>query len=306
MQFKGIDSNRDYVRTKSGIPKRIFLCGGDIKNDEYFRLKINKELQKDKYDCTVILAEKALKSYEEQDSNADFLELETYFAALVSIIPIVCESPGSIAELGVFVGDIHIRDKVFIIIEKKYYSGKENDSFIRRGLINSYEKNVSKDKFKICQIDDRLPNKNVKRKDLESVAESIIKHPFKKTGCYFRLECFQILLVADIINALVVCSKKDIKSHFKYAMKWAIINPEELKQVYDDFDKRLNAMLFILNELDIIKKADKGHYMSMNNDCWFLEYRLKKPIKYKEIKEVRSAILNRLEKQILSGIVNEH
>ncbi len=288
--FKGLNSDRVYVGLKADIPKRVFLCGGNHSGN--FRDKISDELEK--HDCTVIRAEKALESYEEQNSDTDLLELETYYAALVAIIPIVCESPGSIAELGAFVSDINIREKVFIIIKEKYYSGNKNGSFICRGLIKNYEKHVSKDKFEICEIDDKRPKKDVKR-----VANSIIKHQFEQTGCDFRLPYFQILLLADIINALVFSTKKNIKKHFRYALTCAFPNKEigDADLAYKNFENRLNDMLFILDDLDIITKNNDGKYVSIQKDFWFISYRSIDKNNYKRINEVRSETYNTIIKK---------
>ncbi len=292
---KGVNPYPNCVMTKSHIPERIFLCGGtDVKSTickkgaKYFRPQICKELKK--RNRKVVLAEDALETYE--NSDTDLLELETYYAALVSTIPIICESPGSIAELGAFVGNVHIRGKVCIIIKKQYYSGKNNKSFIRQGLIKSYEKHVSKDGSGIYEIDDNNP-----KKDINRVTDSIIKHQFSQTGCDFRVAYFQILLLADIISALVICNKKEVKEHFKYAMKYAITDKDERISAYEDFEGRLNAMLFILSDLKIIKEVDKRHYISIRDDSWFLYYRSKGRKTPKTINDVRKQTYSAIMKK---------
>lgn len=289
LNFEGLNPKREYVMTKSRIPKRIFLCGGSHPGN--FRDEICKELEH--HECKVVLAETALDAYE-KNYNTDLLELETYYAALVAIIPIVCESYGSIAELGAFVGDAYIRGKVFIIIKNKYYSGSESNSFIRRGLIKNYEKYVSKNKFEICQIDDKNPTN-----DLKSVAESITKHQFGQTKCDFRISYFQILLLADIISALVFSTEENIKEHFRYAMRCAFPDKKrgEADLAYKNFEERFNDMLFILDDLGIITKNDDGKYVSIQKDFWFIDYRSKDPKKYKRINEVRNETYNAIIKK---------
>ncbi len=275
--------------TKPPRSGRIFLCGGNHRGN--FRSKICNELKNHR--CTVFLAEQALDWYKKKHFNNDLLELEKYYAALVSIIPIVCESHGSVAELGAFINDVYIREKVFIIIKKKYYSGDKSDSFIRRGLIKNYE-NFILDGTGIYPIDDKHPNKDIKK-----VAKSITNHKFRQTHCDFMLEHFQILLLADIINALVICDRKEIKEHFKYAMKYAFPDRSKNKAyfAYKNFESRLNEMLFVLEKLKMIEITIKNKkYYTAKHEDWFLDYRFKDYKKHKKINEVREQISNGIEK----------
>ncbi len=289
LNFKGLNPERDYVMTKAPPPERIFLCGGN--QDGNFRTKLHTYLVNHGHNLLNI--ENVLNWYAAQHFNNDLLELEKYFAALVSIIPIVSESMGSAAELGAFVNDIHIREKVYILIKKKHYSGKGSQSFIRYGPIKSYEKHVSKDGSGIYEIDDVYPEK-----DIKNIAKSIINHQSKQMHCDFKYGYFQVLLLADIINALVVCDKKEIKEHFKSAMKCAFPSNGESDSVYKSFENRLEEMLFVLEHLEIIEIHYPGKkYYNATQKHWFLDYRSIDKKNYKKINEVRE--------QILSGIKNE-
>ncbi len=287
--FKGSNSDDNQViGTRLNPFRRIFLCGGNETGN--FRTKLHTHLES--FDCDVVKIEKILKDwYAAQDFKRNLLELETYFAALASIIPIVSESIGSAAEIGAFVSDIHIRKKLFIIIKKKHYSGDDNKSFIRYGPIKSYEEQfLNDDEPGIYEIDDVKPEKDIKH-----IAEAIIEHQPKQISCDFKLGYFQILLLADIINALVICDRDEIKSHFKYAMECAFPDKSVSDSVYKDFESELGNMLSVLKQLELIKINTLGrkYYIARHRD-WFLHYRSKDSSEYKRITDVREQALKQI------------
>ena len=308
--FEGSNSgDSQVIGTKAHPFKRIFLCGGN--DDDNFRTKLHTHLEGRGYN--VVKIETILKDwYAAQNFKSDLLELEKYFAALVSIIPIVSESIGSAAEIGAFVSDIHIRKKLFIIIEDQYYSGNNNKSFIRYGPIkNHVDKNYADNNSSgVYEIDDDNPEN-----DLETLANSILDHKPLQSKCDFKLGYFQILLLADIISALVICDRDEIKSHFKYAMERAFPNKKEFNFACKIFDNELDNMLSVLNLLEIIKIKNYGEeYYIVRHSGWFLHYRSKDSNNYKNITNVKEQILDNiysdngkkafiLEKDVIEGTI---
>lgn len=108
----------------------IFLCGGDV-NEDTVRKKVRDYLKSEKY-IMIFYPEKVFVEYFNLNSESDYLTLETILAENVDFICIVCESPGSIAELGAFSINKKVRPKIIAMIDEKY---KNDESFINLGPV---------------------------------------------------------------------------------------------------------------------------------------------------------------------------
>lgn len=275
--FHTVDFSK--VRT-APPPELIFLCGGnDAPGNNNFRPKLKLALEEREHN--VVLAEKAMDWQGGQEFTKDLLELEKYYAALVSLIPLVCESFGSVAELGAFVSDEAIRNKLHIIIKEKYYSGNESSSFIRYGPIKNFEDNVGRKAY--CIHDDEPEN------DMEAVCEDIAKCRPSTSKCDLSKGYFRILLLMDIINTLIVAEEKEVKNIFNGTLETAGQKPV-------DNQKLFNEMLFVLESLHLIKKRTKGnktYFLSIRKD-YYLEYRAKGAANYTKITTIRKKILDEI------------
>ncbi len=281
----------DFDKVRTGHPPElIFLCGGTDKEDEekkYFRPEIHGKLIE--HDRNVVLAETAMDWQGGQSFSKDLLEFEKYFAALVSLIPIVCESYGSIAELGAFVSDTEIRKKLCIIIEDKFYSGADSKSFIRWGPIKNYEDNVKQKPY--CF------SKNNQTHSLEPIYDKLINFKPETSQCDFSNNYFHILLLIDIINILSVANITEINFALSYALELAKQKPlKDHEQIKD--------MLVVLKALDLVKERtigqEEGYFIARNKE-FYLDYRYKPSAEYKKITEIKEQILtdiysNRLNK----------
>lgn len=275
-------NNVDFPRVRTNHPPElIFLCGGSVDCEKNFRPKLEKELIN--RGCKVVLAEKAMNWSGGQSFSKDLLELEKYFAALVSIIPLVCESYGSVAELGAFINDEAIKNKLYIIIQEQFYSGANSSSFIRNGPIKNYEDFTGR---KAYSISDNKPEDNIK-----DVCDEIIKCNPSTSKCDFSKGYFQILLLIDIINALVVSDYKEIKKAFFAVLEIAQNSLEDKNQ-----NILLNEMLFVLESLELVIKRTMGskEYYLVKKDKFYLEFRYKENPYNSNIKTVKSKILNYL------------
>ncbi len=273
--FDGVDF--DKVRTRPP-PELIFLCGGSLGNDEFFRPRIYDEL--DSRECKIIHAEDVMKWQVSRAFKKDLLELEKYIAALVSIIPIVCESEGSIAELGVFISDEIIRKKLYIIIEDRFYSGPDSESFIRMGPIENYENNNKRKAFSF--------NKKNQNKKVNAVCAAVLKCKPKTSKFDFSNKYFHILLLIDIINMLLLPTIQQIKKALNYALKQAepklLIGKNEIKE-----------MLAVLTALGLITETTEGEGKSFFRPVqkeFYLDYRYDDHKKYKNIYDVKEEIID--------------
>lgn len=96
----------------------VFLCGGVISTEASDRrvISVRDYLYRicpiqQKIDAKVVLAEEAQQLFRDTTYN-DLISFEEDIARLSSIVLIISESPGSLAELGSFSSEVAIRDTV--------------------------------------------------------------------------------------------------------------------------------------------------------------------------------------------------
>lgn len=119
----------------------IFLCGGptDIQSATPISIRdaIHRELVKHRdIDGRIRVAED-YKDWSHEAIYRDLVSFERHLAELSSVIVLVLESPGSIAELGLFSVIEEFKRKLLVFVETDHY---QSDSFIRLGPIDYLEK----------------------------------------------------------------------------------------------------------------------------------------------------------------------
>lgn len=113
----------------------LFLCGGASSREHISnRDQLRKRLEKNNklsifYPEDMFMELLSRKKY-------DLLTLEQFLAENSDLIMIVCESPGSFAELGAFVNNERTLDKVVVLIQKRFKNAK---SFIMQGPVKHVE-----------------------------------------------------------------------------------------------------------------------------------------------------------------------
>ena len=119
----------------------IFLCGGaSYKGIKSLRDKLKLLIERPrKYQIPmrVFYPEDLLIDALNKSKTADLLSYERFLADNSDIIAIVCESPGSLVELGAFVNSEYTMKKVIALIDKKFSKDK---SFIMLGPVKYLEK----------------------------------------------------------------------------------------------------------------------------------------------------------------------
>lgn len=119
----------------------VFLCGGptDVRSPTPISVRdaIFRELVKHRdIDGRIRVAED-YKDWSNETIYRDLVSFESHLAELSSVIVLVLESPGSIAELGLFSVIEEFKEKLLVFVETDHY---QSDSFIRLGPINYLEK----------------------------------------------------------------------------------------------------------------------------------------------------------------------
>ncbi len=113
----------------------LFLCGG-ASNRSYIssRDRLRKRLEKNRK-LTIFYPEDMFMELLSR-KKYDLLTLEQFLAENSDEILIVCESPGSFAELGAFANNERTIGKVVVLIQKKFKNAK---SFIMQGPVKYVE-----------------------------------------------------------------------------------------------------------------------------------------------------------------------
>jgi hypothetical protein len=140
--FRDLDFDKLRINRPS---KFIFLCGGQTSGanrlpgslrDYLYRTRPLKRLKAD-----IVLAENAVQLYRET-SYSDLISFEEDIARISSVVLVIAESRGSLAELGAFSTSKTIRKSLRVISQEKYATA---ESFIRRGPIQRIIKSGARD-----------------------------------------------------------------------------------------------------------------------------------------------------------------
>ncbi|USK34723.1 retron St85 family effector protein [Bacillus sp. F19] len=136
----------------------VFLCGGASSNNYIsVRDKIRDGLEEFE-NIRILYPEDLFIEMLNKNKNYDLLSLERFLANNCDIICIVCESPGSLVELGAFTNNDNTVNKVIALIEEK---SKRQKSFIMLGPIKTLK---NKGKGRVIFYNKELDGLNEKLK----------------------------------------------------------------------------------------------------------------------------------------------
>ncbi|MFX0195472.1 MAG: retron St85 family effector protein [Candidatus Hodarchaeota archaeon] len=119
----------------------VFLVGGGQESLTSVREPIRKELINRPYHnwLDVYYPEELFEELILSRAHFDLLSLENLLAKSVHAVVIILESPGAIAELGAFANHKGLRDKLIVVVDKKYRKAK---SFIVLGPVRYLKENT--------------------------------------------------------------------------------------------------------------------------------------------------------------------
>jgi hypothetical protein len=129
-------NDQDLDRLRVVRPSKvIFLCGGAIDSN----IKAKPHNLRDyltryrpmRTPHAVVKAEAAIQVYRDSGYH-DLITLEEDLAKIASIVLVIAESPGSLAELGAFASSEHIKPILRVVIQETNYKA---ESFVRFGPI---------------------------------------------------------------------------------------------------------------------------------------------------------------------------
>lgn len=198
----------------------IFLCGGaSNKNDKSLRDQIRPLLENEKRKYygnkpyKIFYPEDLLIEILNETKEADLLSYEQFLANNSHMIVIVCESAGSLVELGAFTNNEYTVDKVIASVDKKKTKDK---SFImlgpikylrRRNKYNVVEYGKDLDKF-VNQLSRNIREKNKMMKErnkMMKLSTIVGMHYFIQLILYY----FKTLNSKELADMIEYISKKE-------------------------------------------------------------------------------------------------
>jgi hypothetical protein len=118
----------------------MFLCGGYISKDEDARPANLRDylwrIRSISSRFDIVLAEKATQLYRDSDYS-DLISFEEDIARIASVVLVIAESAGSLAELGAFTANDTIRNALRVVIQEEH---ERAESFVRFGPIERIKK----------------------------------------------------------------------------------------------------------------------------------------------------------------------
>ncbi|WP_316818675.1 retron St85 family effector protein [Pedobacter nyackensis] len=127
---------RDNIfRSAIDFKTTVFLCGADLTKKTTIRHKVSEVLKGSFFYnlyIDLIYPEDLFDEILYSSNSLDLLSLENLLADSVDAVVIIPESPGSFAELGAFVGNEKLRNKIICVVDEKY---KKDKSFVNQGPI---------------------------------------------------------------------------------------------------------------------------------------------------------------------------
>jgi hypothetical protein len=135
--YNDLELNEVRVRRPS---KFLFLCGGNISPNEDARAQNLRDylyrVRRLSRRFNIVLAERATQLY--RDSHyGDLISFEEDIARIASVVLVIAESPGSLAELGAFTANDTIQKSLRVVIQQHYDVA---ESFVRYGPVERIKK----------------------------------------------------------------------------------------------------------------------------------------------------------------------
>jgi len=231
----------------------IFLCGGptDVRSALPISLRdaLYRELAKNDADDRRIRVAEHYKDWAHDSIYNDLMLFEKHLAELSSVIVLVLESAGAIAELGLFSAIDEFRDKLLVFIDSAHY---KSPSFIKLGPINFLEK-IHKNNAEVHRWHQESGNKlafdgSLAEELQGDIAEAVrarlsrgtAEHQFNR-GQW--LHC--ALLICDLIDLFSALTLREIRG----LLSDLGVNKSELE---------VKQALYLLERVELIAMEPKG------------------------------------------------
>ncbi|UWX69149.1 retron St85 family effector protein [Burkholderia gladioli] len=210
-----IDLEKSRVKPYEGF---IFLCGGptDARSalPTSLRDALYRELVKRDSDEARIRVAEHYKDWAHDSIYNDLVLFEQHIAELSSIIVLILESPGAIAELGLFSTIDVFREKLLVFVDSQYY---KTSSFIKLGPVDFLEKNHGNIAEVHRWLNNRLQVDGELAEDLQAeIAEAVRSRLSKKKITekpFNRNQWLHFaLLVCDLLDLYSALTVRELRS----------------------------------------------------------------------------------------------
>lgn len=225
----------------------IFLCGGDITSIEDKGAKYYSSLRSYLIDYAK-LVKKEIEIRTAEDfkdylvAYDNLLEFESDIASISDLVVIILESPGALIELGIFIENKNIRNKLVAI---QHYDFASEQSFINLGPLKSLKKSsesaVLGYKWPFDQKFEHLPQDLLKL-ICNDIAEHL-KSPRTQSTFDIEIGAHRILFIYEIIRCFYPITDKEILTALHLIYDSKIIHMKKLKKI-----------LYLLEKFDLVDK----------------------------------------------------
>ncbi|TRD14609.1 retron St85 family effector protein [Palleronia caenipelagi] len=273
------------IRSK---PHYVFVCGGKVDVTSTANLSVRNMMMNStaaQEGVEFVLAE----SYKDWfDGYDDLAEFENDIAGLASVVAVILESPGSLAELGLFYANEHIRTKLFAVLNRGFYI---ESSFIKHGILAPLE---TLDQRFVLPLDLNPDNADlIELREVEEIVHEVTSY----LDTLPDSEAFTIdnhghvlLLIFQIIHLFLALTFNEILTFLE-------------KSGVTLSEKRLKAGLYILERFGLVgmeKRASQKFYFAKSNAPTRVEIRAQKGAPVIDLSAAKIKISQHYRKQSAS------
>lgn len=252
----------------SGIPI-VLLCGGFVETKErpddptppirsLRHAVINSETSYETY------IPENIKSWQSDAVFKNLVHFEEDLASICSLVVVILESYGSLAELGTFFQHSDLSDKIIVIRSTEFH---DQPSFINLGILRHLaEKNISR--VKSYPWDIKKPATSITNEVVSDVISGIqeaLNRLPRRPALNLLNKSHVVVLMCEIIELFSALKESEI--HDYLTSLGVVLTKEEVRR-----------KLFLLEEFRLIKKApydDATFYMRSNERYYKLRLALK-------------------------------
>jgi len=227
----------------------VLLCGGPVKikerpDDSDPQIQSLRHAITQKSTEFELFRPEEITTWHEDAVFKNLVDFETELAAICSLVVIILESPGSIAELGAFSQLNELREKLVVIKNSAFSEGENKNSFINLGILRHLKETNSRS-VKIFPWDINKPHEIDEDTILDSIngiRDSLSE--IKKTQVLkITKESHATTLVCELIRIFVALKNIEI---VKYALKLGFKLTAE----------QVHRKLFLLEKFQLISMVE--------------------------------------------------
>jgi predicted RNA-binding protein YlxR (DUF448 family) len=258
----------------------VFLCGGAGKSEEFLRDLVRDNLKVYK-NIRIMYPEDLFVEQINKNKDYDLLSLERFLAKNCEVICVICESPGSLVELGAFVNNQETFEKVVAVVEERK---KKERSFIMLGPIRMIQK---KNKKNVIYY---------KRNDVKDLNAKLVKN-FRQSRPNSKEKPINTIIGSYYFIKLLLFFYKTLT--YKEVTLFIKFLYGDNKYPLSDFNTTFNSALKLLFKDKTITKS-----MSGNQSSYMLTSKGYKEVN-KIIRNLNTNNKNYMIDQIRFGIIKE-